>query len=80
MHASETWQLRFYQTPESRVPFRQWQASLTDPRVAAAVEVRLDRLRQGLFGDCKPVGEGVLEIRKYRRDYEQRIRAAVRSS
>ena len=37
--------------------------SLRDARGRAQIEVRLDRLELGNFGDCKPAGEGVLELR-----------------
>jgi putative addiction module killer protein len=33
------------------------------PRAIEKIEARIARLRSGHFGDCKPVGEGVLELR-----------------
>ena len=57
------WQLLYYQTRDGRMPFREWQTSLADRRAGSAVRSRLERLRDGLFGDCKPVGEGVSEFR-----------------
>jgi putative addiction module killer protein len=47
------------QTPE----FRKWLTRLRDRQAAARVQVRIDRLGLGLFGDVKPVGEGVSELR-----------------
>ena len=45
------------------MPFEEWLDELNDKRAAARVLARLARLRQGNPGDCKPVGEGVSEMR-----------------
>ena len=63
MIAPETWEVQYYQTSGWRVPFREWQESLADGKAVAAIRLRLGRLRRGLFGDCKLVGDGVLEFR-----------------
>jgi putative addiction module killer protein len=63
MIGSDEWELRYYQTASGRMPFREWELSLSDARVSRAVSSRLRRLRLGLLGDCKPVGEGVMEFR-----------------
>ncbi len=43
--------------------FRDWFAGLADFRAAARIDARIKRLQFGLFGDAKPVGEGVSELR-----------------
>lgn len=43
--------------------FAQWLERLNDRQARARIQVRLDRLTLGLFGDVKPVGEGVSELR-----------------
>ena len=45
--------------------FGQWLHSLTDTTTRAAIAARLIRLRLGLFGDCKPLGEGLWEQRTH---------------
>lgn len=44
-------------------PFDAWLRSLRDTIAKVRVAKRLDRLTLGNFGDCKPVGEGVWELR-----------------
>jgi putative addiction module killer protein len=44
---------------------REWLGSIRDKQAQARVRVRLRRLEAGLFGDCKPVGDGVLELREH---------------
>ncbi len=44
-------------------PFADWIASLKDARTAGIVRARLNRIRLGNFGDCRPVGGGVEEVR-----------------
>ena len=56
-------ELRLYRTSSGKVPFEDWMDGLRDGRGRAQIEVRLDRLELGNFGDCKPAGEGVLELR-----------------
>ncbi len=58
-----TFEVLHYQTRDRRVPFQEWLDSVTDPVAFAAVQTRLDRLERGLFGDCKSVGDGVMELR-----------------
>ena len=43
--------------------FGRWIAALRDRRAAARIAARIDRLRQGGFGDVKPIGEGLSELR-----------------
>jgi len=43
--------------------FRDWLAALKDHRAVIKIGARLDRLKIGNFGDVKPVGEGVSELR-----------------
>lgn len=40
-----------------------WLEGLRDRQAVARVLKRVDRLERGLFGDCKPCGAGVWELR-----------------
>ena len=56
-------ELRSYQAPSGKIPFQDWLSNLRDAKGRAQIEIRIDRLEYGNFGDCKAVGEGVLELR-----------------
>lgn len=43
--------------------FKNWLDNLSDDRAAERIAQRIVRLQAGLFGDAKPVGEGVSELR-----------------
>lgn len=43
--------------------FAKWFSGLKDPRAKARIQVRIDRMELGNFGDVVPVGEGVSELR-----------------
>jgi len=43
--------------------FSSWLRALTDARGKARILARLDAAKQGNFGDCEPVGNGVSEMR-----------------
>ncbi len=43
--------------------FRDWATALRDPQAKARIAIRIDRVKAGNFGDVKPVGEGVSELR-----------------
>lgn len=43
--------------------FRAWLVGLRDKPTAAIIMRRIDRVRAGLLGDVKPVGEGISELR-----------------
>jgi putative addiction module killer protein len=43
--------------------FEKWIGSLRDRRAVARIGIRVDRLTFGYFGDVKPVGGGVSEMR-----------------
>lgn len=56
-------ELLYYQTADRKQPFAEWLSALRDKQARGRVRIRLARLRAGNFGDCEPVGEGVLELR-----------------
>jgi putative addiction module killer protein len=55
--------LLIYETTDGNQPFRIWLKSLRDKTAIARIRSRLERVEQGNFGDSKPVGNGVCELR-----------------
>ena len=55
--------LRNYVTPSGTIPFEEWMNGLKDSVTRHRIQTRLDRVEKGNFGDYKPVGEGVCELR-----------------
>lgn len=53
----------FYEDERGRQPFAEWLLDLADGRATQRINTRILRLEAGNFGDCKPVGGGVLELR-----------------
>jgi putative addiction module killer protein len=56
-------EVKEYQTAAGRVPLTEWLDELRDPVSRARIVARLDRLKAGLFGDWKSIGDGVFELR-----------------
>jgi putative addiction module killer protein len=56
-------ELDVYQTPEGIFPFTEWLEGLRDRPGIAKIQARLARVRKGNLGDCKALGDGVLELK-----------------
>jgi putative addiction module killer protein len=52
-----------YLTPSGKDLFEEWFDALADENAQARIAVRINRLAAGNFGDCKPLQEGVWELR-----------------
>lgn len=52
-----------YQREDGREPFTEWLNAVRDKVAQARIRVRLRQVQAGNFGDCEPVGEGVIELR-----------------
>lgn len=52
-----------FETPAGVRPFQEWIDSLKDHDAQGRILARLERVRLGLLGDCKSVGDGVSELR-----------------
>lgn len=57
------YEIKIYATEKGNEPFREWLDSLKDVDVQALIFQRLQRIKLGNFGDCKPIEEGLLEFR-----------------
>jgi putative addiction module killer protein len=55
--------IRIYTDTKGNKPFDAWLLDLRDVKARATVRARLERVRAGNFGDCKPVRDGVQELR-----------------
>lgn len=56
-------EIREYLKQDGVNPFRKWLDNLRDMKTKARIESRLTRVALGNFGDHKPIGHGVYELR-----------------
>ncbi len=56
-------EIKIYTDSQGFAPFEQWLSNLSDRVARANIRARLTRLEAGNFGDCKPLREGVQELR-----------------
>ena len=54
-----------YKTEEGKAPFITWLNSIKDVKVQRRIRLRVDRLIDGNFGDTKPVGDNLFELRLF---------------
>jgi putative addiction module killer protein len=52
-----------YVTATGKDVFGEWLAKLGDVRAQAKIAIRIDRVAAGNFGDCKPLRDGLYELR-----------------
>ena len=57
------YELHHYLSQDGQDLFARWLDSLRDKQARARVAARLIRLNNSNFGDCRPVGSGVWELR-----------------
>lgn len=55
--------LRNYQTLTGKMPFMEWMKNIKDSTMRHRVRRRLDRLELGHYGDYRPLGDGICELR-----------------
>jgi putative addiction module killer protein len=56
-------EIRIYTDSEGYAPFLYWLGALPDRLARAKIRARLARVEAGNLGDCKPLREGVQELR-----------------
>ncbi len=57
--------LKVYVKEDGKEPYTEWLGNLKDYAIRALIIRRVERLKQGNYGDCKSVGEGVQELRLF---------------
>ncbi len=63
MRLAKNYQVKEYITGRGVNPYRRWLKSLNDPSVRARIQARILRLESGNFGDYKPIGKNINELR-----------------
>ncbi|MDT4291778.1 type II toxin-antitoxin system RelE/ParE family toxin [Methylomonas sp. MO1] len=57
------YQIEDYQAADGRLPFKDWLSALADRQAKARVLTRVQRMAAGNLGDCKPIQDGLWELR-----------------
>lgn len=52
-----------YEDAQGEKPYSNWLSKLADRQAKARVLVHVGRMAGGNFGDCKPIADGVWELR-----------------
>lgn len=55
--------LLIYKTQSGKEPLISWIEGLKDRKAVSRIRNRIQRLELGIFGDYKPVGDGIYELR-----------------
>ena len=58
-----TIEIRAYQDTAGSKPYADWLESLTENKTKARIVARVNRIAAGNFGDCKPLRDGVQELK-----------------
>ena len=56
-------ELRYYKTENGKMPFVDWLNQFRDYITRSRIERRLERMELGHYGDYKPLGDGVFELK-----------------
>jgi putative addiction module killer protein len=56
-------QVLIYVTDDGKCPYEDWINSIKDQKTRVIIRTRVGRVVLGNFGDSKPVGGGVIELR-----------------
>ena len=56
-------EVKAYQDTAGCKPYADWLDSLTDNNTKARIVARVNRMTAGNFGDCKPLRDGVQELK-----------------
>ena len=57
------YEIKIYASENGNEPFSEWLDSLKDFDTQALIFQKLQRIKLGNFGDCKPIEEGLWEFR-----------------
>lgn len=55
--------IKIYKTATGACPFKKWFDDLKDRKAQVAIDLRLERMGMGNFGQCKVIGEGLHELK-----------------
>ena len=56
-------EIKFFKTPNGKVPFREWYYGLKDKKSQSKITERFNRIVLGNFGNYKALGNGLYELK-----------------
>lgn len=59
----EAKEVKLYRTKEGKTPYKDWVTGFRDQRTKGRIDARATDLYTGKLGKCRPVGEGVTELK-----------------